>query len=851
MTFDHSLIHRKPCFPLAWAIVSLAFSFGLAAADLPPATSQSIDFGRDVYPLLKAHCLRCHTGADAESGVRLDALRELLGETNGQPLVVIGQSASSRLIQLVARQDERLVMPPANEGKPLSAGQIGILRAWIDQGLKWDDKLLPPPDPSNDHWAFQPMRSPALPQVTRRDWPRTPADFFIAAAQEQRNMGPSELAAPAIRLRRLSLDLTGLPPTVDALDEFLTAEAEGQLPDAWSRQVDRLLASPAYGERWGRHWLDLARWAESEGYESNHPRPYAWKYRDFVIRSFNRDRPYDEFLRDQIAGDEQPNFSDEQLIATGYLAGARLSSNEEDKLLQRNAVLVDIVNAVGEGVLGLTVACAQCHNHKFDPLTQRDYYRLQAFFVAGQPANLVLHDPAGWRKYEAAKPAEYDPAVSLRKAIEERVREKILTERRQKFSPATQAAIAKSPAERSPAEQELARQADLDLQLLTGQLEKEIPADDRALYEALKKKIAEIEKTLPDKPQTWGYYSPRTASALVDILPMRGFYPLPYDPAALKSAQAFLPVRGDIHRRGPNLDPGVPEFLDFAPEKSSGERTVASRTQLVDWLVSPHHPLTARVWVNRLWQHHFGQGLVRTPGDFGVKGAPPSHPELLDFLAAELISQGWSTKHLHRMLVLSNTYQQASTVPAAQRQLDPTNEWWTRWSPRRLESEAVRDSLLAVSGELDHAAFGPGNSDPATRRRAVYQQQLRDRPPEIQRLFDAPSANECCSKRHVSTVALQPLFLMNHALSVTMAGAMAGRLEAVASSEDQQIDLAFRWVLARPPDAAERGAARDFLRTYDETPAEPSSATAAVRPLSRLAAFCQTLLNLDEFHYLE
>jgi len=332
---------------------------------------------------------------------------------------------------------------------------------------------------------------------------------------------------------------------------------------------------------------------------------------------------------------------------------------------------------------------------------------------------------------------------------------------------------------------------------------------------------------------------------------MKGFYPLSFDSAELKSAQAYLSVRGDVHRRGPTLDPGVPEFLESRIANTTGHSSTATRTQLVNWLTLPDHPLTARVWANRLWQHHFGRGIVATSGDFGVKGAMPSHPELLDFLAVELITHRWSAKHLHRTIVLSNTYQQASTVPAVQRQFDPMNELWTRWSPRRLEAEAVRDSLLSVCGELDYRASGPSSSEPTSRRRAVYQPQLRDRPPEIQRLFDGPSANEACSRRHVSTVVLQPLYLFNNSLSVALASALARRLEASSADEQEQIDLAFRWVLGRRPDAVERAAAQEFLLSAGESRRDSSNATSKGLPFTRLAAFCQTLLNLNEFHYIE
>ncbi|HND56177.1 MAG TPA: DUF1549 domain-containing protein, partial [Pirellulaceae bacterium] len=316
---------------------------------LPPAVDRPVDFAGEVVPLLKSRCFACHAGQAAEAGYRLDVRIELLGETNGEPLVVLGRSAESRLIQRVASTEPERRMPPPDHGPTLTAAEVSLLRGWIDQRLPWDDKVLPPLDASSDHWSFQPVRRPATPSGPRgsqHDWPRTPIDAFIAAEHEKQGIRPNEPTDRRRLARRAALSLTGLPPDPDALDELLRDDG----PDAFARFVDRLLASPRHGERWGRHWLDVARWAESEGYESNHLRPYAWRYRDYVVRSFNHDRPYDQFLRQQLAGDELTPYGDENLIATGFLAAARLSSNEEDKKLQRIAVLNDIVSAVGESV---------------------------------------------------------------------------------------------------------------------------------------------------------------------------------------------------------------------------------------------------------------------------------------------------------------------------------------------------------------------------------------------------------------------------------------------------------------------------------------------------------------------
>jgi hypothetical protein len=602
--------------------------------------------------------------------------------------------------------------------------------------------------------------------------------------------------------------------------------------------VDRLLASPAYGERWGRHWLDLARFADSEGYESDHVRPYAWRYRDYVVDSFNRDKPYDRFLREQVAGDEVVPYSDENLIATGFLASARLSSNEEDKARQRNDVLVDVVNATAGALLGLTLNCAQCHNHKFDPFTARDYYRFQGFFVKGQPANLMLQDKTLWAAYEAAKPAEYDPAKRLQETLFEKARSRLIAEAREALPAEARQALEVPAGRRTPEQERLAREADLQFQFTPNRIEKAVADEDRALYEALKKKVEALEKKMPDRPQTFGFYSPATSPTRVEALPMKGFYPLPYEPRELAQARPYLLVAGEVHRRGPEVDVGWPALFGPVPK---GQVKKAPRLALADWLADPRNPLTARVWVNRLWHYHFGRGLVATPSDFGTRGAPPTHPELLDWLAGELVRGGWGTKHMHRLIVCSNTYRQSSSPHAGNAKLDPDNLLWWRWTPRRLEAEAVRDALLAASGELDRRGGGPGVPADGGVRRSVYLQQRRNTRPYALALFDSPVAAESCSRRHVSTVPLQPLYLLNSESVLSRARALARRVhERAGDDRDRQIQVGFKLTLGRPPDDRERELSRQYFASHAGQAGPPS-----------LVHFCHALLNLNEFVYME
>lgn len=763
------------------AVIGGTTALGDEAAKLPGAAERPIDFRNDIYPLLQKRCFACHKGDEPSSGYRLDERAALLG--NGQrTLIVAGKSEASPLIQAVAGLLDGKEMP--QEGRPLSAEQIGLLRAWIDAGVSWDYDLLPPATAPAKHWAFQPIRRPDPPRVKNVEAVRNPIDQFILAKEEAEGTPPPREVPLRTLIRRLSLNLLGLPPSPEEIAAF-EQSAIRDSQSAIDAFAERLLASSHYGERWARHWLDVARWAETEGYESNHPRPFAWRYRDWVIESFNRDLPFTEFSLQQLAGDELMPYRDEHLIATGFLAAARLSSNEEDKPRQRNDVLVDIVNATGSAFLGLTLHCAQCHDHKFDPITQADYYRLQGFFVQGQPANLQLQDQALWDEFNSAKAPEYDSATQLKQVLYDAAERRLIAEAKQK------------------------------IQFSPNQVEKAIADEDRKLYEELSKKLAELEKRMLPTPQTWAYYA-LTSPTQIKVLPMKGFYPLNFEQELLRAARPHLLVRGEVHQRGEALSPGVPGVL--ARDQSSDYST---RRQLAEWLTSRDNPLTARVWVNRLWQWHFGRGLVATAGDFGVKGARPTHPELLDWLAAEFMDHGWSTKHIQRLIVTSAAYRRG-------------------WQPRRIEAEAVRDSLLVVSGELDPRVGGPSvplDQENQNSRRAIYQFQKREAPPHVQAIFDGPSAaTESCSQRLVSTTALQPLYLLNHEFVLARAEKLADRVMRVASNDpERQVEAAFEIALGRSPDASELAWGSEFIRTSPQG----------------LARFCHALLNLNEFIYLE
>lgn len=734
-------------------------------SELPPSLwTKKVSFKHDVYPLLKKRCFACHEGANSESGYRLDVRSEVLGYSTGDPLAIPGDGANSRIFTVTLSEDPDKKMPPPEAGKKaLTQLESDLLRTWIDQGMEWDEKMLPEPNSSSDHWSFQPVERPPLPFTKRREWVKTPVDQFIAAAHEERGLTPAREAGKRRLIRRLSLDLTGLPPDPSEVEAFLN-DTSGT---AYDSLVERLLASPHYGERWGRHWLDLARWSESHGYQHDIPRPYAWRYRDYVIQSFNDDKPYDRFLKEQLAGDELTPLADENIIATGFLASARISGNQMDKAIQRNDALVDIVNATGSVMLGLTMECAQCHNHKFDQISQRDYYKMLALFTDGQMGNLSLRDP------ETPNPTDLENWMS---------------EKAYKFYMSEAGKLVKAK---------------------------------------------KFEHT--NRPHTWGFLSAKTGNPEIERLPVVNRDPLPWNPEVLKTTRARLLVRGEVSQPGPVVKSGWPEVLG----RSDAENI--TRTEFADWLGDRSNPLVSRVWANRVWQYHFGTGLVATPGDFGIQGQAPSHPELLDWLASELMENGWSTKHLHRQIVRSAAYRQERKFHESNAAVDPDNTYLWNWPRRRLEAEAIRDSVLIATGELNPAVGGPSVSperDETALRRTLYLAQRRSEMPRAMTMFDAPEAVTSCSVRGVSTVALQPLYLLNSDFMSHRAGALAEKVKTLAGEDsDAQIEVAFTRTLGRRPDSEEKARSRMMLNSSPDKE-------------RGLQQFCHALLNLNEFVYL-
>jgi hypothetical protein len=703
-------------------------------------------------------------------------------------------------------------------------------------------------------WSYRTPLRPAVPRVKRSARVRNPIDAFIAARLEAKGLSPAPEADRLTLIRRVTFDLTGLPPTPEEVEAFLKDTS----PEAYEKVVDRLLASPRHGERWALYWLDLVRFAESDGFKADDPRPTAWRYRDYVIRSLNADKPYDRFVREQLAGDELYPGDPDALVATAFNRHYPDEYNARNLEQRRQEILNDMTDTAGQVFLGLTVGCARCHNHKFDPIPQKDYYRLQAFFSGFRaPDDLVLDRPEAVADHQARLRVWEEKTAELRKqmaALEEPYRRDLSERDKSKFARELQVAYDTPPEKRTPLQQQIA-------DMLAKQVTVNRAQMTRAMKPAVRKEWQELDKKL----SAFDALRPRPLArtmGLTDVGPV--------------APPTYLLRRGNWRNRGAEVQPGFLSVLDAAtpaiPPPPPGAKSTGRRAVLARWLTRADHPLTARVLVNRLWQHHFGRGLVGTPSDFGKQGEPPTHPELLDWLAREFVERGWSLKAMHRLMVTSATYRQSSRHDPKAAQADPDNRLLWHMGRRRLEGEALRDAMLAVSGQLNLKMGGPSvfpelpaelgvprggwpvSPDVRERsRRSVYVFVKRNLRYPLFGAFDAPDANESCARRHVSTNAPQALMLLNGKLTQEIARAFAGRVLREAGNRPARVvERAYRLALGRAPDAGEAALAAEFLDR------QAALLRQAPLPLGADPAFagavtdlCHTLLNVNEFAYVD
>lgn len=780
----------------AVALVAVASTVLSQTADAEePAGLQF--FREQIQPVLKAQCIRCHAGpADkAKGGLDLETHAALLKGGDSGPAIVPGEPAESLIIQAL-RHEAGLQMPP--KSPKLTDRTIAEFVKWVEleAPLPADSTVGSGLAEGRRHWSFQPIRKPTPPAVAQSEWKRNAVDAFVLAKLAERRWQPAPPATRVELIRRLTFDLIGLPPTPAEVSEFIGDDS----PEVYEKLVDRLLASPQYGERWGQHWLDVVRFAETEGYEYDRHIPDAWRFRDYVIQSFNSDQPFDAFATQQIAGDELEPESHEGLTASIFhrLGPVRRNAGNPDIALSRNEVLTERTDIIGTAFLGLTVGCARCHNHKFDPIPQRDYYRLQAYFAATAEHNVVLAS-ANERKVWEARMQETKQEIARLKTIE---KTKVGTEKDR----------------------------------LTEQIE--------ALEDQLPPPLATIPATHNDTAQ-------RTAMHVLR--------------------------RGVWENKGEAVGPRPLSVITadtLAELKSDDPRP---RAHLARWLVSPDQPLTARVLVNRLWLHHFGTGLVKTPNDFGIKGDRPSHPELLDWLSASLVENGWRLKPLHRLIILSGTYRQSSRAPQAVEyaRSDPENRLLWRFNRRRLSAEEYRDTMLAVSGQLNLKIGGPSVIPPVDPdlvkllykpvqwsvtadlrehdRRTVYLIAKRNLRLPFLEILDAPALLTSCARRESSTHAPQALELLNGPTSNHCADAFARRLLAEAGPDNgKMIDLAFRLLVGRAPVESEQRLALEFLGAgpVSEGPVGQDTASGGTAREQRVREFALAMFNLNESLYV-
>jgi len=706
-----------------------------------------------------------------------------------------------------------------------------------------------------DFWSFQKVKPQSPPAIKHASWAKNAIDQFIAAKLESKGIDPGPPADKVTLLRRASFDLIGLPPTPEETAAFLADNSRG----AFERVVDRLLASPQYGERWGRHWLDLARFAESEGFKADEARPNAWRYRDYVIASLNQDKPYDRFVQEQIAGDELWPESPEARVATGFHRNYPDESNARNLWQRRQEILDDVTDATGAVFMGLTYGCARCHNHKFDPILQADYYRLQAFFAnTAADDHIPMLTPDQLAEYRQRRAAWEEKTAVIRQAMSELLapaKQNVSKEYFEKYPPEIQAMILKAPAQRNAFEWQMYAKAKPYLETPDDEAARQLRGDQKKTYEALKTELAKFDSINPGElPEGMGMADLGRTAPTTHVLAV-GVYDHPKE----ELQPGFLTL----------LDPGAAAIVPPANMESTGRRTA-----LAKWLTDPSNPLVARVMVNRLWHYHFGTGIVGTPSDFGIMGERPSHPELLDWLAEEFIRQGWSLKRMHRLIMTSATYQQSSDFRKDAAAIDSGDRLLWAFRRQRLDSEVIRDSSLAVAGLLNPKMGGPSvfpelpEGMPAPRggwkvsapeernRRSVYIFVKRNSRYPMMEAFDMPDTHESCPRRDVTTTAPQALAMLNDRVSLEWSRAFAGRALAAKDA----VDAAFRLAYTRPPDGWEKDSVATFLekqkhviaaRPAGEKLALPAFTPEGMEPAAAAAFvdFCQMLINSNEFVY--
>ncbi|MEC7407235.1 MAG: PSD1 and planctomycete cytochrome C domain-containing protein [Planctomycetota bacterium] len=806
--------------PLVSAIAYfLGLFVGNASLLAQQASNEVVDFVQDVKPILAKHCYACHGPDESEGGLNLSTKSTAFAETDsGSHAIVPSDPAASEMLVRVTSNDEFDQMPP--EGERLTPSQVEVLRQWIQQGATWDE-----------HWAFKPMQVIPVPEVNDQEWAKHPIDAFIYSSLDSAGLRPNPPAKRQDLLRRAFYDLTGLPPSAQLIKEF----SEDPSSESFAKHVEGLLASPHYGERWGRHWLDLVRYAETNSYERDGPKPNAWKYRDYVIRSFNEDKPYDRFVAEQLAGDELDQVTKETLTATGYYRLGIWDDEPADPKLAIYDELDDILTTTSQVMLGLTINCARCHDHKIDPIPQKDYYSLLSMF-----ADVTSWGSRGDQRSNNQIDVSSDE-LNERYRSNDEAKRKIDSEIREM----EQAGIATMSAPDQRATEGPRKQRE---DVLKAKLKDHLSEEQWTAYQGLKseqKRIEQEARSLPPREMVMGLA--RTQ----------------------EPKQMFVLQRGSPHVPGEPVDPDFPEIfnsesLELTSLKPS-EKSSGRRRALAEWITSKNNLLAARVAVNRIWQFHFGRGIVRSANNFGQLGTPPTHPELLDWLALRFIETGWSFKEMHRFIMSSRTYQMSSSIQEAAAAVDPNNDLFWKFDSRRLSAEEIRDSILLTNGSLNSNPYGPsfypqlsrevlaGQSRPGSgwgqsneadqNRRSVYIHVKRSLLTPLLTAFDFPDPDLTCEDRFITLQPAQSLALLNSEFVHQQAARLAKSIEPQAIEDEEVVRKVILAVLSRKAseEEIENGTAliarlqSDFSFNRDRA----------------VELYCLSILNWNEFLFLD
>jgi cytochrome c551/c552 len=785
--------------------------------------------------ILQQKCLRCHNSSTRTSGLSLTSVADIKRGGAHGPAIIAGKPDESLLIRMISGEKPQMPM----SAQPLSKEQVAEIRSWIEQGAPW------PVDAKNDEWwSLKPLRKSAIPDV-KDNWVRTPVDAFILARLHEKHLTPSAEADRATLIRRLTYDLHGLPPAWEEIQAFLSDRS----PEAYEKLVDRLLASPRYGERWGRHWLDVVHYGESHGYDKDKPRRNAWPYRDYVIRSFNQDKPYASFVEEQLAGDVLHPDDPEGVVATGFIAAGpwdfvghvELREGTSDKRITRMLDRDDMVMATMSTFVSMTAHCARCHDHKFDPIKQEDYYSLQAVFAGVD---------------RAERPYDLDPATyAVRRALLERRRAVMA-----KLQPLLDAAAdATSPdlEKLDKTLQDLKQQfSDTRKPELQPQIAKLI-ADRKAMVQALldertRSETARLTEELrPIDGELARLPKPLWVYSAANYFDAQGAFKFAIEPRSIS-----VLLRGSVESPGKAVSPGALSCVPFLPARftvddASGEGS--RRVALAHWITAKENMLTWRSIVNRVWQYHFGNGIVDTANDFGHMGSLPTHPELLDWLAVTFRDTGGSIKRLHKLILMSASYRQSSATQRENAAADSENRYLWRMNRQRLDAESIRDAALYVSGKLDLTMGGPSAeqfwfkddhsptydyarfdvTSPANYRRSVYRFIVRSAPDPFMDRLDCPDASLITAKRNVTITAIQALALLNNPFMVKQSEELAARVRTISDRLDEQIAWIYRLALGRDPSAQET----DRLARYARK--------------NGLENTCRAILNSNEFLFVD